>query len=46
MQNRITSLKNVEGHTLESYKDMETELVSYFEDILTKDVQDKAQAIQ
>ena len=46
MHNRITSPKNAEGHTLESHQDMETELVSYIEDILTEDVQDRAQAIQ
>ena len=42
MHNHINSLKNAECHTLENHQDMETKLVSYFEDILTEDDQNRA----
>ena len=46
MHNCITSLKNAEGLTLESHQDIKTELVSYFEDILTENDQDRVTTIQ
>ena len=36
MHYRITNLKTNDGRLPESHKDMETDLVAYFEDILTK----------
>ena len=46
MHNRITHLKNNEGTQLETHKDMENTLVSFYEDLLTKNEQDRGLAIQ
>ena len=46
MHNRITNLKTNDGRLPESHKDMETDLVAYFEDILTENEKDRATSIQ
>ena len=46
MHNRITNIKNNDGWLAESHKDIETNLVAYFEEILTENEQDRATSIQ
>ena len=45
-RNRITNIKTNEVRILEIHKDMETELADYFEDMLTKNEQERATSIQ
>ena len=46
MHNHITNIKNNDGRLPESHKDIETNLVAYFEDILTENEQDRATSVQ
>ena len=46
MHNRITHLNNNEGDHLEYYRDIKTELVSFYENLLTEDDEDRDAAQQ
>jgi hypothetical protein len=46
MHNRISCLKKEDGSRLEAHKDIEKELVSYYEDLLTEENHSREEAIQ